>query len=239
MGFRFFPSAVSNVSVNLGSLGAGTPEKFVDAPKVGVLFEGVGGEGVSEGVDGFGWVDCGSNFGVGGDMPDASDAVWAAVRAFEEILDGLIYLGVFLRDVLKVWRKECATVFSAFSVSDEESVLLGLQVGESGVCSFADAESGGVDEHEDASEFKVMDGIKGCCDFVGLECLQEPFGCLGQLECFGFEGLPCGSGVEEFKGADELDLVCRAIVMFWDVVYDVVFDLLDSALRGFEVVVIQ
>lgn len=230
---------MGDVGVDLGGFGAGMSEEFLDVPKVGALFEEMGGEGVSEGVDGCGWVDCGGAFGVGEDMLDASDAVWAAVGAFEEVLDGLVYLEVFLEDVPEVWREEGATVFSAFSVSDEESVLLGLQVGESEVCGFADAESCGVDEHEDAPVFEVVDGIEESGDFVGLEYLREFFGCFGQLECFGFEGLSCGGGVEEFEGADELDLVCRADALFLDAVCDVVFDLLDGELGGFEVVVVE
>lgn len=48
----------------------------------------------------------------------------------------------------------------------------------------------------------------------------------------------CG-GVEEFEGADELDLVGRADVVFLDAVGDVVFDLLYGELAGFEVIVIE
>lgn len=59
------------------------------------------------------------------------------------------------------------------------------------------------------------------------------------MECFGFEGLACGGGVEEFEGADELDLVRCADAMFLDAVCDVVFDLFDGELGGFEVVVVE
>lgn len=159
---------MGDVGVDLGGFWASMSEEFLDVPEVGALFEEVSGEGVSEGMYGCGWVDAGGDFGVGEDMLDASDAVWAAVRAFEEVLDGLVDLEVFLQDVPEVWGEEGATVFSAFSVTDEEPVLLGLQVGESEVYGFADAETGGVDEHEDASVFEVLDGLEEGCDFVGL-----------------------------------------------------------------------
>lgn len=69
--------------------------------------------------------------------------------------------------------------------------------------------------------------------------MGESFGCFGQLECFGFEGLPCGGGVKNLEGADELDLVCCADAVFLNAMCDVVFDLLDGELARFEVVVVE
>lgn len=112
-------------------------------------------------------VDACGAFGFGEDMLDASDAVVASVGAFKEVLDGLVDVEVFLEDGPDFWGEYGATVFGAFGIANEEALLLGLQVGESEVCGFADAQAGGVDDHEDAAVFQVMDGVEEGGDFVG------------------------------------------------------------------------
>jgi hypothetical protein len=182
-------------------------EELLNVTEVCAGLEEVGGEAVAEGVDGELLGDSGAEAGALEDfLEGAGGKVAAGSATGEEPAFGSFEVHAGADDRGGSIGEDGIAVLAALAGADAEEASVVVEVAGAEADDFADAEAGGVDEHEGGPVLDVADGGEDAADFVAAEDGGEAAVLAGLGER---EGEVNAEDVvsEESEGADGLSVV--------------------------------